>query len=219
MTETSGADAAGVRTMKTLKKLFTQSKMTYPRVILLAVLCGVIPGLLMLPPFLEGTSLRQPGISYEFWVLAALFVALNCGRPLEAGIKTFLLFLVSQPLIYLVQVPFSSLGWGLFRYYPVWGVITLFTFPGGFAAWYVKKGNLPGVLIFSAANALLCLELPYFAAEMMKAFPKLLLTCLFLAAEIAGFPLLLFKDKKMRAVSYAIAAVLLGAGIAVQCRA
>ena len=60
----------------------------------------------------------------------AMYIILNCDSPLEAGKKTFIFFLISQPLIYLVQVPFSWLHWAIFVYYPTWGILTLFTFPG-----------------------------------------------------------------------------------------
>ena len=36
-------------------------------------------------------------------------------QPLICAAKVFVFFLISQPLIYLFQVPFSQDGWGLFR--------------------------------------------------------------------------------------------------------
>ena len=67
----------------------------------------------MIPSFLADTSLQDPGIYLEAWFVLALFVILNCGSALEAGKKCFVFFLISQPLIYLVQVPFAFLGWGI----------------------------------------------------------------------------------------------------------
>lgn len=183
--------------------------MSWLTVIILSVACGIIPGLLMIPDFLIGTSLQQPGTTFEFWVFMALFIALNCEKPVEAGLKTFVFFLISQPLIYLVQVPFSWQGWGLFGYYPLWGILTLFTLPGGMLAWYTKKGNWLSVVILSLANLVLCCELSAFFLNMFKSFPKLIIAVLFIVFELVFFNLLLFKDKKKRILAGAIALVML----------
>ena len=42
---------------------------------------------------------------------------MNSKSPVDSAIKCFLFFLISQPLIYLIQVPFSSQGWHIFVYY------------------------------------------------------------------------------------------------------
>ena len=97
--------------------------MSWKLVIILSVICGVIPGLLMVPEQLSGTSFQMPGISFEFWICAGLFISLNCNKPLDAGLKVFVFFLISQPLIYLVQVPFSLLGWGAVWLLPSMGAV------------------------------------------------------------------------------------------------
>ncbi|MBQ9469156.1 MAG: hypothetical protein IJU52_09140 [Clostridia bacterium] len=48
-------------------------------------------------------------------------------------------FLISQPLIYLFQVPFSWMGRGIFRYCSYWFFWTLGTFPMAFVGWYIKE--------------------------------------------------------------------------------
>ena len=83
--------------MRFIEKIFFQTHMSWKFVLFLSVMCGVIPELLMIPTFFENTSFRQPGISFEFWILMTMFIVLNCEKPLEAGIKTFALFLISQP--------------------------------------------------------------------------------------------------------------------------
>jgi len=195
--------------MKQLERLFFHTKMTWPRVLLFALVCGIVPGVLMLPAALADTSLQQPGITFEFWIFAALLIILNCEKPTEAGIKTFVFFLISQPLIYLVQVPFASMGWQLFSYYPRWGILTLCTLPGGMIAWYCRKDNLPAVLIFSVANFLLCVSLARFVRTTVQHFPHLLLTDLFIIAEITGFILLLFRRRTTRAAAFVLTAGML----------
>lgn len=192
-----------------MKKLFFNTKMTWLKVIVLSVACGVIPGLLMVPKFLDNTSFQQPGISFEFWIFMALLIILNCQKPLEAGLKTFVFFLISQPLIYLVQVPFTMLGWQIFSYYRLWGIITLFTLPGGIIAWYTKKGNWLSVAILSVANLILCVELPMSIRSCIDSFPSYLLSTAFIIAEIILFSILLFEDKKKRACSFGIALLMI----------
>ena len=197
--------------MKKLTHLFTQTELSWKKTLILAVVFGIIPGVLMIPEILEGTSLQSPGVTFEFWIFMALFIILNCRSPLEAGLKTFVFFLISQPLIYLIQVPFSPLHWQLFGYYPKWGIYTLCTLPGGMLAWYTKKGNLLSVVILSAANAILCFELPDLAVSMAKRFPYMTLTALFILAELVFFVLLLIKDRKLRIAAFAIIVVMAAA--------
>lgn len=193
--------------MSKLYNMFYRINMSWIKVIILSLVCGVIPGLLMIPDFLIGTSLQNPGISYEFWVFMALLIALNCKKPVEAGLKTFVFFLISQPIIYLVQVPFSWMGWNLFSYYPFWAVLTLFTLPGGMLAWFVKKGNWLSVAILSVANILLCNILVYMFADMLNKFPKGILSLLFITFEIIFFTCMLLKGLKLRIVAFAVALV------------
>lgn len=198
--------------MSKFYNMFNRINMSWIKVIILSLVCGVIPGLLMIPDFLIGTSLQNPGISYEFWVFMALLIALNCKKPVEAGLKTFVFFLISQPIIYLVQVPFSWMGWNLFSYYPFWAVLTLFTLPGGMLAWFVKKGNWLSVAILSVANVLLSFILVYLFTDMLNKFPKGIIAVLFIIFEIIFFTCMLLKGKKKRIVAFAIALVAIIAG-------
>lgn len=196
------------KVLNKLESAFGSVKMTWKNVIIYSLLCGVIPGLIMLPEFLEDTSLQLPGITVEFWILAAMFIILNCEKPVEAGVKTFVFFLISQPLIYLVQVPFCWLHWGIFSYYPRWFYITLATLPGGMIAWYTKKGNLLSVLILSVANFLISLNLSNAVFTVIEAFPKYLLAVLFMVFEIVFLIRCIFKEKKMRTLASVFAAVI-----------
>ncbi len=193
-----------------LETLFLHTKMTWKTVVAMAVGCGAAVGLLMVPDILKDTSFQQPGISFEFWIFTALLIILNCEKPLEAGLKTFVFFLISQPLIYLVQVPFSRYHWELLRYYPHWGMITLLTLPGAALGWYVKKDRWYSVLLLSVLNAILCMELPVFAGEMAGRFPRFLISTVFIVFELFFFNLLLFKGKR-RVMAYALTLVMLAA--------
>ena len=192
-----------------LKKFFYESNITWPRIIILAIVCGIIPGLLMLPAGLKDTSFHRPGETFEFWIFLAMFIILNSKKPLEAGLKTFVFFLISQPLIYLVQVPFSTMGWQLFSYYPFWAAFTVATFPGAMIAWYTKKGNYLGMLILTVANVLLCNHLATCIRMLILRFPHYLVAVAFIAAQLYIYPQLLFTNKKMRGLCYAIEGICL----------
>lgn len=197
--------------LKKLENLFTKTKMSWKLVIPFSVICGVVAGALMIPAALKNTSFQQPGISFEFWIFTALFIILNCEKPVEAGLKTFVFFLISQPIIYLVQVPFSSLHWQIFSYYPRWGIITLLTIPGAMLAWFVKKQNILSVLILSVANLILCYELPQAVMSTVKSFPRFIIYALFIIFELVFFILIIFKDKKKRLLAAVIVIVMLAA--------
>jgi len=198
--------------MSKAEKLFGNTEMSWKRVIVLSVVTAIIVGLLMLPPFLKDTSLQDPGITYEFWILFALFIILNCKKPVEAGVKTFVAFLISQPLIYLVQVPFSSQGWGLFHYYKFWYILTLLTFPGAILAWFVKRGNLLSVLILSVANGIICLIIPEAFQSMLQQPPHHLLSILFMTAELVFFTLLLIRGTRLRILAFVLSGLMLIGG-------
>ena len=107
-----------------LSKLFGGIRMTWKRLIIFAVISGVITGLIaLLVP--DNNSIHQIAVTFEAWIVLAIIVVVNCEKPAEAALKTFVYFLISQPLVYLVQVPFNRLGFGLFRYYwPYWFIWT-----------------------------------------------------------------------------------------------
>lgn len=192
-----------------LKRIFFETKMTWTRVIILSILCGIIPGVLMIPKALLNTSFQQPGISYEFWILMAMYIILNCKTPQEAGFKTFIFFLISQPLIYLVQVPYYYDGWKIFNYYPFWAVLTVLTLPGGMIAWYTKKNKWYSIPILMVACIILIYELPMFAFSCYQHFPKMSLACLFIIALLILFPYLLFEKKSYRMITWIIICIFL----------
>ena len=87
-----------------LRKLFGGIKMTWPRLILFAVISGVVTALIaLLVP--EGNSIKQIAVTFEVWIVLAIIIVVNCEQPLEAACKTFVCFLVFPPLVYLIQVP------------------------------------------------------------------------------------------------------------------
>ena len=141
--------------MKYLKKLFGGIEMTWPRIIISAVIIAAYTALMLLLPCTDRTSLRDIGGDIPCWIMFALIIISNCKTPKEAAAKTFVFFLISQPLIYLFQVPFSALGWGLFGYYPPWALWTVLTIPMSLIGWHTRKKGWLAPVILSAMLILL----------------------------------------------------------------
>ena len=97
-------------------KVYGGLPMGWPVVILYAVGTALLTTAFLLIPIFENTSFYRVGVTFEAWVFFAVIIMANCKKPLESALKTFVFFLISQPLIYLLQVPFSQMDWGLFMY-------------------------------------------------------------------------------------------------------
>ena len=185
---------------KLLNKIFGGLNITWPKLIIFAILMGLYTALMaMLVP--DGNSFHDIAVTPEWWVLPAVIIIVNSKKPLEAALKTFVFFLISQPLVYLFQVPFNSMGWELFGYYRYWFMVTLLTFPGGFIAWYIKKDKWYSALILSVAT----IYLVYTGIDCIKAmpenFPNHLLTTIYCFAIIPVFILTIFKDEIPRIIA------------------
>ena len=160
------------------RKLFGGLRMTWPRLILFAVISGIVTALIaLLVP--QGNSIKQIAVTFEAWIVLAIIIVVNCETPLEAACKTFIYFLISQPLVYLIQVPFSSMGWKLFGYYTYWFYWTLATFPGAFIAWYIKRDDWIAAVIHSVALVALIWIGTGYLKQLIGNFPQYLLATLF----------------------------------------
>ena len=182
--------------------------MTWKTVIIFAIVMGGYTALMaMLVP--DGNSFHDIAVMPEWWVLPAIIIIVNSKKPLESALKTFVFFLISQPLVYLVQVPFSSMGWELFGYYRYWFMITLLTFPGGFIGWYIKKDKWYSGLILSVITVFLVFMGFNYASSFKESFPNHLLTTIYCFGIIPVFIFGLFKNKWPRIVATAITLVAL----------
>ena len=189
-----------------IRKLFGGIRMTWPRLIAFAVISGVVTALIaLLVP--EGNSDRQIAVTFEAWIVLAIIIVVNCEKPLEAACKTFVFFLVSQPLVYLIQVPFSSMGWKLFGYYKYWFLWTLATFPGGFIAWYIRRDDWIGAVIHSVALVALIMIGAGYLKQLIGNFPQYLLATLFCFGAVPVLILGVHRRKAARLTASVIAAV------------
>lgn len=192
-----------------MKKLFGSLSVTWPRLILFAVLCGVYTGVMALLPAAKDTSFADISISFEWWILFAILILVNCSSALEAALKVAVFFLISQPLVYLVQVPFSPEGFGLFHYYPTWFRWTILTFPMAFVGWYMKKDRWWGLLILAPVLVFLGYHFVIFLTETIGFFPNHLLSAVFCVFTMLLYPLAIFHDKRIRLAGLAFSLVIL----------
>ncbi len=189
---------------KLTDKLFGGLKMSWLNVILFAVATAVYTAAMMIFVRPIDLSFRDIGATFECWILFAIIIMTNCKKPLESALKTFVFFLISQPLIYLFQVPFSEMGWGLFGYYRYWFIWTLLTLPMAFVGWYLKKRNWISVLILSPMLLLLAMLGVGFIQSAIKNPPYHLLSGIFCFAQIILYAFGLFDKKRDKILTLVI---------------
>lgn len=193
-----------------MKKLFNDLNMSWKNVILFAVIIAVYTGLIMVPPFLKDTSFQDIGALYEWWVVFAVIIVVNCEKNWEAMLKCFVFFLISQPLIYLVEIPFGLVtfnsAWGYYTGF--WLPMTVLTLPGGFIAYYCKKQNILGAVILGVGNTIQAIMGIGYVLMILRDFPHHILSCLFSFASIIVMSLAIQKEKKNRAIAIAVPVVL-----------
>ncbi len=196
--------------MLKLRRWFGDIPMTWPRVLVMAVVTAAYTALVNLIPALHDTSLQDIAVYPECWILFAVFIVVNCRKWWDAALKCFVFFLISQPLIFLIEVPFS--GWEVFRYYPHWLFVTLLTLPGAAIAFLVKRRDWLGVAVLSVANGYLAWAAVFYFRMTAARFPRHLLSAVFCLALIAFFVLVLLDKPAHRLTAVLIAAaVLVGA--------
>ena len=193
-----------------LKKLFGGLDLTWGKVILFAVIAGVYTGVMAMIPALEDTSFQDITTTFECWILFGILLIVNGKSPLDAALKTFVFFLVSQPLVFLVQAPFHELGFGIFVYYRPWFIWTLFTFPMAFIGYYMKKNKWWGLLILGPMLLFLGYHYLTYVGEAVHFFPNHLLTSVFCALTLLIYPVYIFREnKKVRTAGLILSVVIL----------
>lgn len=191
------------------EKIFGGLTMSWSVVFLFALATAVITTVFLVFPVFKDTSFEKMGETMEAWVLFAVIIMANCKKPLESALKVFVFFLVSQPLIYLFQVPFSYMGWELFMYYGYWFVLTLLTFPGAFIGWFINKKNYMSAVIFLPVMFLLLLTGYGAFTDAINAFPHMIVTALFCLFQIVLYCYVFLPGIKKRAVALVVPVIVL----------
>ena len=93
-----------------MKKLVGEIDFTWKKLIVFAILAGVYTAVMALIPITKDTCFRDIAIHFEVWILFGIIIICNSKSPKDSALKCFIFFLISQPLVYLLQVPFSEQG-------------------------------------------------------------------------------------------------------------
>ena len=192
-----------------MKKLFGGLNLTWPKIIIAAVLAGLYTGLMAMLPAAKDTSFADISITFEVWILFGILIITNSKTPKESALKCFVFFLISQPIVYLVQVPFNVYGWGIFVYYKYWFIWTLFTLVMGYVGWYMRKEKWWSLLILGAMLVMLAYHYYGFLREAISFFPNHLLSAIFCAVTMIAYPLCIFEKKQLRTAGLIVSLVLL----------
>lgn len=192
-----------------MNKHFGGYRMTWLRVIVFAVITAVVTAVLNLIPFLNDSSFQDIAINLDCWFVFAIFIIVNCDKWWEASLKCFVFFLISQPLIYLIEVPFNDMGWGLFGYYGHWAILTVLTLPGAAVAFLVKKKNWLSVAVLSVATGYLGYMSVRYFISVLTDFPHHLLSCIFCLTAAVFLVFILLSDKKHRKAALAVIAAVM----------
>jgi len=190
-----------------MKKLFGGINLTWKKLIIFAIIAGTYTAIMALLPITKDTSFRDIAIYFEWWIFFGIIIISNSKSPLDSALKCFVFFLISQPLVYLIQVPFSSMGWSLFGYYRYWFYWTLATIPMGYFGYYINKKNWLSVIILSPIIIALVLFGLGYINSAMESFPHHLLSGIACFLIIIVVVLNLFDNKKLKLVSLGIALI------------
>ncbi len=183
---------------KILAKLFGGINLTWPKLIIAAVVAGVFTAAMAIIPEVHYTSFNAITVTLEVWILFGILIIMNSKSNLDSALKCFVFFLISQPLVYLLQIPFSSMGWGLFGYYKYWFILTILCLPMGYIGFYMKKDKWWGYLILLPMIAITGTSYWTYLSDFLFYRPRYILITLFCAAVMIIYPVAIFKDKKIR---------------------
>ncbi len=192
-----------------MKKIFGGINLTWPKVIIMALVMGVYGAVMALLPIARNTSFSDLDVTFEVWIFFGIFIIMNSKSPLDSALKCLVFFVISQPLIYIIQDVYQHSNFQLFiTYYRNWIPWTIACFPMGFIGYYMKKDKWWGIFILLPILLLLCGMLSTYVSETMFSFPRHLLTAIFCLVTLFVYPIAIFKDKVARIIGLVFSALM-----------
>ena len=85
-----------------MKKIFGGIDLTWPKVIIMAIIAGVYTAIMAMLPIAYDTSFSDLTVTFEVWIFLGIFIIMNSKSAKDSALKCFIFFLISQPLVYLV---------------------------------------------------------------------------------------------------------------------
>ena len=193
--------------VKTIKKLFGGINLTWPKLIVSAVAAGVFTAAMAIIPVFQDTSFITITATFEVWILFGIIIIMNSKSNMDSALKCFVFFLISQPLVYLIQVPFSWQGRNLFGYYKYWFVWTVLCFPMGYIGYWMKKDKWWGYLILLPMIVMTAGSYSAYFSDFLFSMPRYILISLFCACVMIIYPAAIFSNKRIKTVGAVISVV------------
>ena len=183
--------------MEKVKKVFGDVDLTWKKIIIFAIIAGIYTAIMSMLPIVKDTSFSDITVTFEIWILFGIFIIMNSKSAKDSALKCFAFFLISQPLVYLIQDVINRSN--LFvTYYRFWFIWTIATIPMGFIGWYMKKDKWWGFLILAPMLVFLGYHFGQYLEMTIFSFPKHILTTIFCAITMILYPLVIFNNKKIK---------------------
>jgi len=191
-----------------MKKIFGGINLTWPKLIIMAIILGVYTAIMAMLPIAKDTSFSDLTVTFEVWIFFGIFIIMNSKSPKDSALKCFIFFLISQPLVYLVQdvVNHSNL---FNTYYRFWFLWTIACIPMGYIGYYMKKDKWWGLLILIPMLLLTGEMCARYLSDTMFSFPRHLLTTIFCIGALIIYPLAIFNNKKLKITGVVISGLLI----------
>ena len=171
------------------------------------VVC-VFNAVMAMLPIAKDTSFNDLTVTFEVWIFFGIFIIMNSKSPKDSALKCFIFFLISQPLVYLVQDIIKQSN--LFNtYYRFWFLWTIACLPMGFIGYYMKKDKWWGLLILIPMLLLTGEECAGYLSKTMFSFPRHLLTTIFCMSALIIYPLAIFNNKKIKITGVVISSIII----------
>ena len=198
-----------------MKKIFGGINLSWLKLIIMAIIAGVYTAIMAMLPIARDTSFSDLTVTFEVWILFGIFIIMNSKSAKDSALKCFVFFLISQPLVYLVQDIINHTN--LFgTYYRFWIPWTIATIPMGFIGYYMKKDKWWGLLILAPMLLFIGEEYAGYLSKTMFSFPRHLLTTIFCISTLIIYPLAIFKNKIAKYGGLIISCLLI-IGVAIIC--
>lgn len=194
--------------LEKVKKIFGKINLSWKKLIIFAVISGVYTGIMAMLPIAKDTSFADITISFEVWILFGIIIIMNSKSAKDSALKCLVFFLISQPLVYLIQdvVNHSNL---FLTYYRNWIIWTILTIPMGFIGWYMKKDKWWGLLILIPILIFLGVHYSRFLGQTIYNFPYHLLSTLFCIITMLLYPMIIFNNKKIKIIGTITSALII----------
>lgn len=191
-----------------MKKLFGEINLTWKRTIIFAIIAGVYTAIMAMIPMVKDTSFADITISFEVWIFFGILIIMNSKSAKDSALKCLVFFLISQPLVYLVQdvIKHNNL---FITYYRNWVIWTVATIPMGFIGYYMKKDEWWGLLILAPILVFLGEHYSTYLSKTMFSFPYHLLTTIFCLVTLIIYPIAIFNNKKNKIVGIVISILII----------